>query len=113
MCENGDENSEEWEENIQTEPENPSEATLILLTRFISILGQIAANYVLYLDGPILDELKRRNQLDYERKLKKFQESKRANVSIRRGKKDESSLEDTRNDKLNVLFLFILLYFSM
>lgn len=101
LCENGEENPEEIEENVENEPENPSEVTLSLLTRFISILGQVAANYILYLEGPVLDELKRRNQLDYERKLKKFQDTKKGNSSMRRGKKDESALEDTRNEKLN------------
>lgn len=92
---------EEIEESVEKEPEDPNEVMITLLTRFIDILGQVAANYILYLEGPVLDELKRRNQLDYERKLKKFQENKKVNVS-RRGKKDDSALGEGKDDKVGV-----------
>jgi len=73
-----------FESEPAEDPEDPSavdmsaSAILLRLTRFISLLGTVAAHYIGFLDNRVLGEFKRRNLIDFERRLKRH-DDKHAN----------------------------------
>lgn len=93
----------------QTE-EEIFEDEIIILTRFISVLGQVSANYILFLEGPVLNELKRRNQIDFERKMKKLNEKKNRSL---KGRRNLENSTNERSNKIEVSKLLLRFYLSL